>query len=96
MAIIRFQRGMQQGLLTRIGRGSVMEYHAFGIISYASMLLDAVYAYHFSVREGRHAKEHFLICGVQGDFTQSLVKDPPTHLWTRELKVLIFRPLVVT
>ena len=36
VAIIRFERGMQQGLLTRIGRGSIMEYHAFGIISYAS------------------------------------------------------------
>jgi hypothetical protein len=56
-------------------------------------LLDTVYAHHFSVidREGQHAKEHFLICGVQGDFTRSLVKDPPTHLWTRQLKVLIFR-----
>ena len=44
----------------------------------------------FLYREGLHAKEHYLICGVQGDFTRSLVKDPPTHLWTRELKVLIF------
>lgn len=38
-------------------------------------------------REGVHAKEHYLICGVQGDFTQSLVNDPPVHLWTRQLKV---------
>lgn len=38
-------------------------------------------------REGAHAKEHYLICGVQGDFTQSLVNDPPAHLWTRQLKV---------
>ncbi|KAF8201012.1 hypothetical protein BJ912DRAFT_1019923 [Pholiota molesta] len=69
VAIIRFERGMQQGLLARISRSSIMEYHAFGIIS-----------------EGVHAKEHYLICGVQGDFTQSLVDDPPTHLWTRQLK----------
>ncbi|KAF8806530.1 hypothetical protein BYT27DRAFT_7101950 [Phlegmacium glaucopus] len=69
VAIIRFERGMQQGLLARIGRSSIMEYHAFGIIS-----------------EGEDAKEHYLICGVQGDFTKSLVKDPPTHLWTREVK----------
>lgn len=37
--------------------------------------------------EGVHAKEHYLICGVQGDFTRALVNDPPKHLYTRELKV---------
>jgi hypothetical protein len=40
-------------------------------------------------REGVHAKEHYLICGVQGDFTQSLVNDPPVHVWTRQLKVRV-------
>ncbi|KAF8161265.1 hypothetical protein B0H34DRAFT_654134 [Crassisporium funariophilum] len=69
VAIIRFERGMQQGLLTRISRSSIMEYHAFGIIS-----------------EGKHAKAHYLICGVQGDFTRSLVENPPRSLWTRQLK----------
>jgi hypothetical protein len=68
-AILRFERGMQQGLLARISRGSIMEYHAFGIVS-----------------EGKQAKYHYLICGVQGDFTQSLVRDPPKTLWTRQLK----------
>ena len=82
---------MQQGLLARVARSSIMEYHAFGIISYASILSDVVYSYRFFIyREGQHSKEHYLICGVQGDFTRSLVKDPPTYLWTRELKVLIF------
>ncbi|KAF7799897.1 hypothetical protein EIP86_011139 [Pleurotus ostreatoroseus] len=38
------------------------------------------------ISEGVHAKYHYLICGVQGDFTRSLVNDPPTHLWTRQLK----------
>lgn len=90
VAIIRFERGMQQGLLARVARSSILEYHAFGIISYASILLDVVYSHRFFYREGQHSKEHYLICGVQGDFTQSLVKDPPTHLWTRELKVQIF------
>ena len=33
VAVIRFKRGMQQGLLARISRSSIMEYHAFGIIS---------------------------------------------------------------
>ena len=37
--------------------------------------------------EGPHAKYHYLICGVQGDFTRSLVNDPPKTIWTRELKV---------
>ena len=27
-----------------------------------------------------------MICDVQGDFTRSLVNDPPATLWTRELK----------
>ncbi|KAJ6567117.1 hypothetical protein B0H19DRAFT_1374433 [Mycena capillaripes] len=69
VAIIRFERGMQQGLLARISRGSHLEYHAFGTIS-----------------KGRQSDEHYLICGVQGDFTKSLVENPPTHLWTRQLK----------
>ncbi|KAG8967116.1 hypothetical protein FRC03_010671 [Tulasnella sp. 419] len=69
VAVLRFERGMQQGLLGRISRTSIMEYHAFGIIS-----------------EGKDAKYHYMVCGVQGDFTRGLVENPPTHLWTRELK----------
>ena len=69
VAIIKFNRGMQQGLLGRISRTSVMEYHAFGIIS-----------------EGRKASCHYMICGVQGDFTKGLVMDPPKTVWTQELK----------
>ncbi|KAJ7662772.1 hypothetical protein DFH06DRAFT_987216 [Mycena polygramma] len=69
VAVLRFERGMQQGLLGRISLGPVMEYHAFGTIS-----------------KGRNSNEHYLICGVQGDFTKSLVENPPTHLWTRQLK----------
>lgn len=41
----------------------------------------------FHYREGKHADYHYLICGVQGDFTRSLVENPPTRIWTRELKV---------
>ncbi|KAH7359288.1 hypothetical protein B0T11DRAFT_244541 [Plectosphaerella cucumerina] len=69
VAVLKFERGMQQGLLARISRSSVMEYHAFGTIS-----------------EGRNASHHYLICGVQGDFTRGLVTDPPKTMWTRELK----------
>lgn len=73
VAILKFQRGMQQGLLARISRTSIMEYHAFGIIS-----------------EGRKSGCHYLICGVQGDFTKSLVDNPPKTVWTRELKFGMF------
>jgi len=38
------------------------------------------------VSEGTHAKYHYLICGVKGDFTRNLVENSPTHLWTRQLK----------
>lgn len=69
VAVLRFERGMQQGLLARISRSSIMEYHAFGIIS-----------------EGKKSAEHYLICGVQGDFTRSLVENPPKYIWTRQLK----------
>ncbi|KAM0270627.1 hypothetical protein ACHAQH_009370 [Verticillium albo-atrum] len=69
VAILKFERGMQQGLLGRISRTSIMEYHAFGIIS-----------------EGRKSGCHYMICGVQGDFTKGLVADPPKTVWTRELK----------
>ncbi len=69
VAVLRFNRGMQQGLLGRISRTSIMEYHAFGIIS-----------------EGRKASCHYMICGVQGDFTKDLVANPPKTVWTRELK----------
>lgn len=69
VAVLRFERGMQQGLLGRISRTSIMEYHAFGIIS-----------------EGRKSGQHYMICGVQGDFTKELVANPPKTVWTRELK----------
>jgi hypothetical protein len=69
VAVLRFERGMQQGLLGRISRTSIMEYHAFGIIS-----------------TGRKSNHHYMICGVQGDFTKNLVANPPKTVWTRELK----------
>lgn len=69
VAILRFRRGMQQGLLGRISRTSTLEYHAFGIIS-----------------EGRKSKYHYMICGVQGDFTKGIVTNPPKMVWTREMK----------
>ena len=69
VAVLKFERGMQQGLLGRISRTSIMEYHAFGIIS-----------------EGRKATHHYMICGVQGDFTRNLVANPPKTVWTRQLK----------
>jgi len=69
VAVLKFERGMQQGLLARISRSAIWEYHAFGTIS-----------------EGKDATHHYLICGVQGDFTKGLVNDQPTYLWTRQMK----------
>ncbi|KAI6778102.1 uncharacterized protein J7T54_001522 [Emericellopsis cladophorae] len=69
VAILCFEGGIEQGHLGRIGRTSLMEYHAFGIIS-----------------EGKKSAHHYMVCGVQGDFTQSLVRDPPKALWTRQFK----------
>jgi len=69
-AVIKFKRGMQQGLLGRISHHAVWEYHLFGTISV-----------------GPKADCHYMVCGVQGDFTRSLVEKRPTHIWTRELKI---------
>ena len=38
-------------------------------------------------RLSKNADCHYMICGVQGDFTKALVSDPPKFLWTREIKV---------
>lgn len=46
-------------------------------------------------REGKKSGEHYLICGVQGDFTRSLVENPPKYIWTRQLKVRNILPLCV-
>ncbi|KAJ3536261.1 hypothetical protein NM688_g6862 [Phlebia brevispora] len=68
-AIVKFQRGIQQGLLGRISRSALLEYHGFGIIS-----------------EGIESNCHYMIVGVQGDWTRSIANDPPKYLWTREMK----------
>lgn len=85
---MRFERGMQQGLLARISRSYFLEYHAFGTISWVlAFMPQSSFNMLFFLREGKDSKEHYLICGVQGDFTKGLVDNPPTHVWTRELKV---------
>lgn len=71
VAVIKFQRGIQQGLLGRISRSAVGQYHGFGIIS-----------------EGIESGAHYMIAGVQGDWTREIVADPPKFLYTREMKVL--------
>jgi hypothetical protein len=65
---------MQQGLLGRISRTTVMEYHAFGIIRRAhfSRYIDgSTYADSFS--EGTHAEYHYMVCGVQGELSLRLM-----------------------
>lgn len=85
---------MQQGLLGRISRTAILEYHTFGIIRYcfrafcSNECADPV-----NHSAGKYSAYHYMICGVQGDFTRKLVADMPTHIWTREVKVshIIFK-----
>ncbi len=44
------------------------------------------------ISEGIESGCHYMIAGVQGDWTKALVNDPPTHLYTRQLKVRIILP----
>ena len=39
------------------------------------------------ISEGIESGCHYMIAGVQGDWTRRMVEDRPTHLWTREMKV---------
>ena len=107
VAIVRFRRGMQQGLLGRISRSAVKEYHAFGIISYVHLSHRVVLRADEHPQKGgpprevplpdlRCARSVLSFRGASklapelppaGDFTRSLVNDPPRTLWTRELKV---------
>lgn len=46
------------------------------------------------ISEGVASNTHYIIAGVQGDWTRGLVSDPPKTLWTREMKVrLLALPL---
>ncbi|KAF8411029.1 hypothetical protein HHK36_003568 [Tetracentron sinense] len=63
-SIMKFEGGVEAGILGRISPSPFSEWHAFGIIS-----------------DGK--KEHMMLAGAVGDFTKSLVSDPPSHLWVR-------------
>lgn len=63
---------MKQGLLGRISREPFRDWHAFGISS-AGPKVDPNLDMHYMVVVGR------------GDFTKSLINDPPTMLWKREV-----------
>ncbi|KAF2305252.1 hypothetical protein P3X46_033175 [Hevea brasiliensis] len=65
-SIIKFEGGVQAGLLGRISPSPLSEWHAFGIISNGE-------------------KEHMMLAGAVGDFTKSLVSNPPNYLWVRKL-----------
>ena len=39
------------------------------------------------ISEGIESNAHYIIAGVQGDWTRGLVADPPKFLYTREMKV---------
>ncbi|GLJ37908.1 hypothetical protein SUGI_0771220 [Cryptomeria japonica] len=66
-SLIKFPSGIKAGLLGRISRSPLSDWHAFGIIS-----------------DGKD--EHMMLAGAVGDFTKSLVSDPPKYLYTRCVK----------
>lgn len=47
------------------------------------------------ISEGRKSHKHYMICGVQGDFTKSLVDNPPKTIWTRQLKFGMLHSLLI-
>ncbi|KAK4440030.1 hypothetical protein Salat_0337900 [Sesamum alatum] len=65
-SIIKFDGGVEAGILGRISPSPFSEWHAFGIIS-------------------DNKKEHMMLAGAVGDFTKSLVANPPSHLWVRQM-----------
>ncbi|KAF9589549.1 hypothetical protein IFM89_025582 [Coptis chinensis] len=65
-SIIKFEGGVEAGILGRISPSPLSEWHAFGIIS-----------------DGE--KNHMMLAGAVGDFTKSLVSNPPSHLWVRQV-----------
>lgn len=65
-AIIKFDGGVEAGILGRISPSPFSEWHAFGIIS-------------------DNKEEHMMVAAVAGDFTRSLVTNPPAHLWVRKV-----------
>ena len=38
------------------------------------------------ISEGIESGAHYMIVGVQGDWTRSIANDPPKYLWTRQMK----------
>ncbi|GLJ38017.1 hypothetical protein SUGI_0773930 [Cryptomeria japonica] len=66
-SLIKFSGGIREGLLGRIRRSPLSDWHAFGIIS-----------------DGKD--EHMMLAGAVGDFTKSLVSDPPKYFYTRCVK----------
>ncbi|KAG9318417.1 hypothetical protein JVU11DRAFT_508 [Chiua virens] len=89
VAVLRFERGMQQGLLARVSRYAIWEYHAFGTISEGT---HAKYHYLICGVQGTVSPANYefsvlTFTVITGDFTKSLVNDPPRTIWTRQLKV---------
>lgn len=63
--ILKFKRGMQQGLLARIATSPVMEYHAFGIISYASLLARALHGILTYIFVGKEKRQESICLSVE-------------------------------
>ncbi|KAJ3337429.1 hypothetical protein HDU93_001069, partial [Gonapodya sp. JEL0774] len=69
-AILKFEGGIKNGLLGRVARD-----HA----------LSQWHAFGI-IGEGPNADCHYMAVGVQGNWTSALVRDRPTHLWTRTMR----------
>jgi hypothetical protein len=80
---------MRQGLFVRIARRPLSDYHLFGIVSWVPiyLIVKMILTLFTPHSEGIDAEYHYLICGVQGDFTKNLQKNPAVRLWTRQLTV---------
>ncbi|GAB2291358.1 hypothetical protein Dimus_025616 [Dionaea muscipula] len=65
-SIVKFEGGVDAGMLGRISPSPLSEWHAFGIIS-----------------DGK--SEHMMLAGAVGDYTKSLIANPPSQLWVRKM-----------
>ncbi|KAF8334669.1 uncharacterized protein EI90DRAFT_2892249, partial [Cantharellus anzutake] len=73
VVLLRFEGYIKRGLFGRVSRNPFSENHAFGITSKARAYQPP-------------GGEHYMCVVGQGDFTQGLIANPPSYLWTRTMK----------
>lgn len=70
--LIHFPGGVGVGLLGRISRAPMLEWHAFAIVSAAP--------------RSSHGHGHLMMVSAVGDFTKQLMADPPNELYVRTVR----------